>query len=38
MLYKRKNIKFKNFVDLHKNLSLSCTLYISDAADDVLFI
>ena len=23
MLYKRKNIKFKNFVDLHKNLSLS---------------
>ncbi|EOH5568125.1 hypothetical protein ACL9W0_000327, partial [Campylobacter jejuni] len=22
MLYKRKNIKFKNFVDLHKNLSL----------------
>ncbi|WP_252372364.1 hypothetical protein, partial [Campylobacter jejuni] len=21
MLYKRKNIKFKNFVDLHKNLS-----------------
>ncbi|EJY6126143.1 ATP-binding protein, partial [Campylobacter jejuni] len=23
MLYKRKNIKFKNFVDLNKNLSLS---------------